>query len=139
MPGGCPRGTDLVGLCIDPATGRTTYTYSSNFLFYATNDAEAACAGTFVPMGARTSVSCELRPGFPLCIDGSGTVSDIEQASGNCELFYGGVLGSTPCPTAGRSGTCSYEQAGVDIRERWYDNTTAFQAGCTAPEVWTPN
>ncbi len=140
LPGGCPGGTDLVGICIGPEPGRVTYVYSSAFVFYATNDAAAACAGTFVPMGAQTSESCDFTAYIPMCADGTGTESDIVQGEWRCSMS-GGTLIPGPCPTNGRSGTCSYaDGSGIDVKERWYAGTTAVGAGCVDQgEVWTPN
>ncbi len=137
LPQGC-SGADLVGICAD-VSGLSTYYYSP---YYTPMSGSYGCSGTYTPiLGPTVNVWCDVRTTYALCADLTGPEADVSQYAALCG-YAGGVWHTVgACPTAGRTGTCSYSDVSVSEADRYYDPATAASdsAACVGNgNTWTP-
>jgi hypothetical protein len=115
--------------------------------------ASSGCRTARCDASGATIASCDISSAGQ-CVDFSGLRKTDETTQSELCTSYGGTWGSTPCPTAGRLGSCSLPPAqaaggglscssGATILERYYPpNETAARAQGQCANVpgttWTP-
>ncbi len=134
---GCPLA-NVVGTCVD-ANGQSTVYYSPEYDAYFAHVLCDWASGTWLGTGAPlVQISCDERATVGTCTDASGPEDEIAVLVPYCA----GPVSQSPCPTFGRSGTCSAAAGGLVLHERFYSAATVTQdqAACIADGyAWTPN